>query len=63
VARNIDSGKAWTNGSTHIETITLNHAVDPSNIVEVDLETTFGGGTGGDSWDMDSIVVKAVGGV
>lgn len=61
VASNINSGKAWANGSTHIETITLNHAVDPSNIVEVDLETTFGGGTGGDNWDMDSITVKAIG--
>ncbi len=61
MARNINSGRAWANGSTHIETITLNQAVDPSNIVEIDLETTFGGGTGGDNWDMDSISVKAVG--
>jgi hypothetical protein len=61
IARNINSGKAWANGSTHIETITLNRAVDPANIVEIDLETTFSGGTGGDNWDMDSVTVKAVG--
>src|SRR6266496_2843285 len=61
IARNINSGKSWANGSTHIETITLNRAVDPANIVEIDLETTFSGGTGGDNWDMDSITVKAVG--
>jgi hypothetical protein len=62
IARNINSGKAWANGSTHIETITLNRAVDPADIVEIDLETTFSGGTGGDNWDMDSVTVKAVGG-
>ena len=62
IARNINSGKPWANGSTHIETITLNQPVDPSNIVEIDLETTFSGGTGGDNWDMDSVTVKAVGG-
>ena len=25
------------------------------------MKTFFGGGTGGDNWDMDSISVKAVG--
>ena len=62
VARNINNGKAWSNNSTHVENITLNQAVDPTNIVELDLETTFGGGSGGDNWDMDSLTVKAVGG-
>ena len=35
--------------------------MDPSDIVEVDLQTTFDGGSGGDNWDMDSITIKAIG--
>ena len=60
-ARNINGGKAWQNESLHVERITLDHAADPSDIVEVDLETTFTGGSGGDNWDMDSVIVKAIG--
>ena len=60
-ARNINGGRNWTNGSMHVETITLDHVVDPADIVEVDLETTFTGGTGGDNWDMNSVIVKAIG--
>ncbi len=61
LAKDINGGKAWANGSMHVETITLNQAVDPSEIAEVDLQTTFTGGTGGDNWDMDSVIVKAIG--
>ena len=61
VANNINGGKSWANNSTHVENITLNRAVDPSDIVEIDLQTTFSGGSGGDNWDMDSVTVKAVG--
>src|SRR5215813_1865825 len=60
-SNNINGGKNWTNNSMHVETITLDHAVDPSEIVEVDLETTFTGGSGGDNWDMNSVIVKAIG--
>ncbi|HTG95573.1 MAG TPA: hypothetical protein VL866_23435 [Pyrinomonadaceae bacterium] len=60
-ANNINGGRNWANGSMHVETITLNRAVDPSEIVEVDLETTFDGGCCGDNWDMNSVIVKAVG--
>ena len=45
----------------HVETITLNRAVDPSEIVEIDLETTSRGGLSGDNWDMNSLIVKAIG--
>ena len=60
-AQNVNGGIAWGNNSMHIKSITLNQAMDPSDIVEVDLQTTFGGGSGGDNWDMDSIIVKALG--
>jgi len=60
-ANNINGGRNWTNNSMHVETITLDHVVDPSDIVEVDLKTTFTGGAGGDNWDMNSVLVKAIG--
>jgi len=61
LARNINGGKAWHNESMHVETITLERAVDANDILEVDLQTTFTGGTSGDNWDMDSVAVKAIG--
>ncbi len=61
LARNINGGKAWHNESMHVETITLERAVDANDIVEVDLQTTFTGGASGDNWDMDSVTVKAIG--
>jgi len=60
-ANNINGGRNWANNSMHVQTITLDHAVDPSDIVEVDLKTTFTGGSGGDNWDMNSVLVKAIG--
>jgi hypothetical protein len=45
----------------HVELITLDRSVDPSEIVEIDLQTTFTGGFNGDNWDMDSVIVKAIG--
>jgi len=61
IARNINGGRNWANGSMHVEMITLDHAAALADIVEVDLTTTFGGGSGGDNWDMDSIIIKAIG--
>ena len=58
---NINGGKAWHNGSVHVQTFTLAQAVYPSDIVEVDLQTTFTGGMGGDNWNLDSVTVKAIG--
>lgn len=58
---NINGGANWGNGSTHVVTITLDHAVAPNDIVELDLQDTFGGGLGGDNWNMNSISAKATG--
>jgi len=58
---NINGGRNWANNSMHVETITLNRAVDPSEITEIDLETTSRGGLSGDNWDMNSVIVKAIG--
>jgi len=61
LARNINGGQRWANGSTHVESFTLDQAVDPDDIVEVDLQTTFSGGVGGDNWNMESVSIKAIG--
>jgi len=60
-ARNVNGGKPWKNNSMHVETITLDSAVDPSEIVGVELHTTFTGGMSGDNWNMNSVIVKAIG--
>ena len=60
-ARNVNGSQRWANGSSHVVNFTLDHAARPSDIASIDLQTTFGGGIGGDNWDMDSVSVKAVG--
>src|SRR6266496_5030404 len=62
LAKNINGGRNWTNGSTHTETITLNRAVEPSEIVKVDLRKGFGGIFSPDNWNMESISIRAMGG-
>jgi hypothetical protein len=59
--RNINGTQRWADHSTHVESFTLDQAVGPADIVEVDLQTTFGGGAGGDNWNMDSVSIKAIG--
>jgi hypothetical protein len=63
LAKNINRGRNWANGSKHTETITLNHAVDPREIVRIDLlkPTTCSVVVDCDNWDMSSILVNAVG--
>jgi hypothetical protein len=58
---NINGSQRWADGSTHVPTFVLDQAVDPSEIVEIDLKTTFGGGVGGDNWNMKSVSIKAIG--
>ena len=64
-ARNINGSRNWANGSTHIETVALDHAVDPSDIVEIDLNPELVAETQNpqdfDNWDMDSISIRAIG--
>ena len=60
-APNVNGSQRWADDSTHVASFVLNQAVDPDDIVEIDLRTTFGGGTGGDNWNMDSVSIKAIG--
>ena len=61
---NLNGGQGWANQSTHSKTLTLEQAVDPEDIIEVDLQTS--GGAGGhfqteDNWNMASVSVRAIG--
>ena len=58
---NLNGGQHWTNYTTHTVSVDLNHAVAPKDIVRIDLDTTFAGGTGGDNWNMNSVAVQATG--
>jgi hypothetical protein len=60
-ANDINGGKPWKDFTSHVVTITLDHATDPADIIEVDLQTTFTGGIGGDNWTLDTVTVKALG--
>jgi hypothetical protein len=56
----LELARRRANGSTHVPTFVLDQAVDPNDIVEIDLRTTFGGGAGGDNWNMKSVSIKAI---
>ncbi len=58
---NANNGHRWPDNTTHQVEVGLNGAVLPSDIVQIDLRTTFTGGMGGDNWNMDSLSVRATG--
>jgi hypothetical protein len=59
--QNANGGHRWTNNTSNVVEVNLTHAVIPADITQIDLETTFGGGIGGDNWNMDSLSVRATG--
>jgi hypothetical protein len=58
---NLNNSAEWHDQTTTSVAIDLNRAAAPSEIVRIDLDTTFGGGIGGDNWNMDCVAVRAVG--
>lgn len=56
---NANHGQTWTNGSNHQLSVVLNRPVTLNQIKSITLETTFGGGSGGDNWNMDSVSISA----
>ncbi|MFD0278052.1 hypothetical protein ACFVHB_29675 [Kitasatospora sp. NPDC127111] len=59
--RNVNGSGSWGNGSFHQVTIDLQkrfgHLVMPNEITNVALHTTFGGGIGGDNWNLNHLTV------
>jgi hypothetical protein len=50
-------GMRWADGSRHEVDIPLPAGFRLEDLRSIDLETTFGGGIGGDNWNMASVVV------
>lgn len=60
---NVNGGHRWPDNTVQKVTVDLNRPVAPVNIAQIDVETTFSGGIGGDNWDMKSVSIWADNGV
>lgn len=56
---NINKGKRWIDNYKETVQVTLNKPVPLSALECVIIKTTFGGGMGGDNWNMNSLRVVA----
>ena len=56
---NVNGRKRWINHSSQTVNLPLPETVRFDDIEGVRLETTFGGGFGGDNWNLDKLVVRA----
>ncbi len=59
---NINKSSGWGGGSYVVVNVPLNKFVPVADIRSVVLTTTFGGGMGGDNWNMDRLRICARGG-
>jgi hypothetical protein len=58
LTRNINVGREWGNGQTHIARLTLPSPAPPvQDISGVTITTHFGGGIGGDNWNVDKVAL------
>jgi hypothetical protein len=55
---NVNGGHRWINNSSQTVAVPLPATVRFEDIAGVRLETTFGGGTGGDNWDLKRLEVS-----
>lgn len=55
---NINDRKRWIDHSSQSVSRSLPASLRPEDIVGVRLETTFGGGMGGDNWNLDGLQVR-----
>lgn len=58
--RNINGGRRWLDNYDQTVRIALPRAVPLEDITELSLVTRFGGGIGGDNWNVDAVRVVAV---
>jgi hypothetical protein len=56
---NVNAGKRWPDHSSQTVSLPLASTVRFEDIEGVRLETTFGGGVGGDNWNLDRFTVSA----
>lgn len=56
---NVNNLRRWINNSEHTVSLPLPDGVVPADVRGIRLETTFGGGIGGDNWNLDHVVVDS----
>jgi hypothetical protein len=56
---NINKGQHWNNYESHSVTIPVPAGMKVGDIVKLRLHTNFGGGIGGDNWNVNNVVVEA----
>ncbi len=61
VVHNLNNGARWIGNYTQTVPLTLDRPVPRDEITSVVLTTTFGGGIGGDNWNVDSLRINAAG--
>ncbi len=59
---NVNKGNNWGGNSVKYVTIPLSRFVPLDQLKNIVIKTTFGGGIGGDNWNMDYLRVTAKGG-
>jgi hypothetical protein len=59
---NINLGARWLPNYTESARVVLTKPLTPQQIRDLTFTDTFGGGSGGDNWDMQQLKVRAIGG-
>ena len=59
---NINLGARWLPNYTESARVVLKKPMTPQQIRDLTFTDTFGGGTGGDNWDMQQLKIRAIGG-
>jgi hypothetical protein len=60
VLKNVNGGQTWDNWTNHTISIPLPAAgLHGGDIVSVSLHTGFGGGLGGDNWNVEQVILEA----
>ena len=58
---NVNASQRWADNTQTTVNLTLNPAVRPQDIASVTISDTFGGGMGGDNWNMGQVQILAEG--
>jgi hypothetical protein len=62
MAGNVNKGTNWDNNTIKYVSVDLDRPIPLDQLRNITLSTTFGGGMGGDNWNMQYIIVQAISG-
>ncbi len=57
---NINRGAHWKNGETHTVALPVPAGTRSGDVTAITLRTQFGGGVGGDNWNVNEVVLEAL---